>query len=200
MGAATYQLVCDNMVLRDNGRPMIVESMFSAVCDLASDHGEILARIHPVKKQFFDLVHAGADIGTAMRAPDGRVVQTRLHNSIQIYVNKRGGDMESLDYAVVTRSTSAATGEAHAHGFDAQAEPLIRQMPDRSFRLVFCSMPPRAHKLGDVFDMDHFGDALIKRCKADIRWDDRDVFWISSKATADDIREVLAFLKTYDGT
>jgi hypothetical protein len=33
-----------------------------------------------------------------------------------------------------------------------------------------------------------------------IRWDDRDVFWIGSKATAADIREVLTFLKTYDGT
>lgn len=199
MGAETFQLVCDNMVLRDNGRPMIVESMFSAMCDLAADHGEILARIHPVKKQLFDLVHAGADVTTAIRAPDGRLVQTRLHHSIQIYVNKQGGGTESLDYAVVARSKSAATGEAHGHGFDAQAEPLIRQMPDRSFRLVFCSMPPRAHKLGHAFDMDHFGAALMKSCKADIRWDDRDVFWINNTATSADIRGVLAFLKTYQG-
>jgi hypothetical protein len=33
-----------------------------------------------------------------------------------------------------------------------------------------------------------------------IRWDDRDMFWIGSTATAADIREVLAFLKAYDGT
>lgn len=199
MTARTYQLVCDNIVWDGDGRAMITETMFSAVSDLSTDHGELLARLHPLKKELFDHVHAGSYVPVSTRTESGRVIESHLHHDIKIYVSTPRGETHGLDYSTVLRSQSSATGEAHGHGFDANAEPVIRQMPDRSFRLIFCSLPPIAHRLGQAFDMDHFGQALLDNCKAEIKWDDRDVFWISKSASADQIREVLAFVKSYEG-
>lgn len=200
MESEHIQIVCDNVVLRDDGALMLVESMFSSKGDLASNTGELLARLHPVKRRLYDRISSGAPVEVMMRVEDGRTVQSRIHSNIQIHINRPEGGIEVLDYGSLTgRAASSATGEAVARDFDAAGQPVIRQMPDRSFRLVFCSMPPRAHPLGDKFDMEHFGEALIRSCKVPVTWEDRDVFHIDKSASAEDMRALLRFIATYRG-
>lgn len=199
MAPESFQLVSDNVVMREDGSIALVESMFSGVCDLAADRGEVLARLHPAKTKFFDMVSSGAELQVQLQSAKGPATDARFHRNIEIHVNHPRGGIVVIDYASLAKAPNRVIGEARGKGFDANAEPILRQMQDRSFRLVFCSMPPRGHRLGAAFDMDHFGAALMKSCKADIKWDDRDVFYISKSATASDIREVLGFMAGYSG-
>lgn len=198
--AETLRAVCDDIVMLDASRPMIVETMYSARYDLARDHCEVLARIHPAKKAFFDLVSRGGRVPVSIRDGYRPPVTAVLHDQIHLHVNGPDGGMAILDYAAVARSALTVTGEAQGRGFDADAEPVIRQMPDRSFRLVFFAMPPSVSRLGAAFDVDHFGDALLRATDADLRWDDCDVVWIAPGAGAQAIRALLRFLSVYDGT
>lgn len=198
--ADTLRAVCDDIVMLDPSRPMIVETMYSALFDLARDHCEVLARIHPAKKKFFDLVSGGRRVPVSVRDGYRPPVTVMLHDQIHIHVNGPDGGMAILDYATVARSAVTVTGEAQGRGFDADAEPVIRQMPDRSFRLVFFAMPPSVSRLGAAFDVDHFGEALLRATGAELRWDDCDVVWIAPSAGAQEIRALLRFLSVYDGT
>lgn len=200
LSAETLRAVCDDIVMLDPSRPMIVETMYSARYDLAQDYCEVLARIHPAKKKFFDLVSSGGRVPVSVRDGYRPPVTVMLHDQIHIHVNRPDGRMAILDYAAVARSALTVTGEAQGRGFDADAEPVIRQMPDRSFRLVFFAMPPSLGRLGAAFNVDHFGEALLKATGAELRWDDCDVVWIAPSAGADDIRALLRFLSVYDGT
>lgn len=200
MKAENFKIVCDNVVMRDDGALMLVESMFSSKGDLASDTGELMARLHPVKRSLYDDISAGKPVEVQTRTPDGRSVPTRIHTKIELHVNRPTGGIEVLDYASVTRrAENSVIGEAVGKGFDASGQPVVRQMTDRSFRLVFCSMPPSEHALGDKFDMEHFGEALIASCKVPVTWEDRDVFHIDKSASADDVRDLLRFIATYRG-
>ena len=194
-----FQIVCDNLVQTADGRVAIVESMFSGSAELKTDRLEVLARIHPVKKQFFDGVLSGACASAEIPTDRGGRREAAFVPDIDIHVGGKGGAAKLSYSAIAGLAPTNVIGEVHARGFDANAQPLIRQMADRSFRLVFCSLPPRSHALGARFDMDHFGAALIKHCAADIAWDDRDVFTIGKSAGADAIREILGFLQTYGG-
>jgi hypothetical protein len=119
----------------------------------------------------------GANIEVAVRNNRGGQANVTIHDDILLYVNvPDGGEPHPLSYASIMGRHRRSFGEVHARGFDANAEPVIRQMPDRSFRLVFCTMPPRAHVLGEAFDMNDFAKRLIKLTDAKITWDDRDVY------------------------
>ena len=195
-----FQMVCDHAVRRDDGTLKLVESMFSSKADLATNTAELMARLHPAKQSFYDRISSGSPVEIQAPTPDGRTVYTRNHSNIEIHVNRPEGGIEVLHYAALTgRAVDSVIGEAVGKGFDAGAQPVIRQMRDRSFRLVFCSMPPGEHALGDKFDMDHFGEALIASCKVPVTWEDRDVFLIDKSACADDIRGLLRFIATYRG-
>ncbi|WP_426195422.1 hypothetical protein [Massilia sp. DWR3-1-1] len=184
-------IACDNTVVQADGSLRIVESMFSTVCDLARDHGEVLSRLHPVKKERFDQVLTGA--ATVASLPDRRV-------DIELHVNNLRGGVEVIDYADLVRHHAAPViGEAHGRGFEPGAEPVIRQVRDKSFRLLFHAMPPRHHRLGAAFDAEHFCEHLVASCAADMHRDDRDVFYIAQTAQATHIKEIFAFLRDYQG-
>lgn len=167
-------------------RTALVESMFSTVCDLASDRAELLARLHPLKKRHFDaLLAAGGGAGAG---------------AVLLQVSTLRGGVETIDYASLAATPLGnVVGEAQARGFDAGAEPVIRQLRDKSFRLLFHTMPPASHPLGKAFDVDHFCDSLLQQCAADMHKDDREVFYIAQSAGAADIKEIFAFLRDYRG-
>ncbi len=193
----SLQITCDNMALGDDGKMRLFEAMHSGFTDLSNDPTEVVARIHPVKQKTFDEIVNGAHIEVRVRNNRGGETSVTIHDDITLYVNQpTGGEPHPLSYASIMARHRRSFGEVHARGFDANAEPLIRQMPDRSFRLVFCTMPPRAHALGDAFNMNDFAKRLIKLTDAKITWDDRDVFHIESAKEAD-IRAILQFLQTY---
>lgn len=174
-----------------DGSVRIIESMFSQVCDLANDHAEVLCRLHPLKKQRFDRVLADAAQERTAGCP--RV-------DIELHVNHLHGGIAVLNYAELARARfDNIAGQASGHGFEPGAEPVIRQLRDKSFRLVFHAMPPEQHRLGEAFDADHFGPALVAACAADMHQDDRDVFYIASSARAAHIKEIFAFLRDYQG-
>ncbi|MES2295800.1 MAG: hypothetical protein V4582_02105 [Pseudomonadota bacterium] len=192
-----FQIVCDNTVLDGSGKVRIIESMHSALRDLSTDHDEVLARIHPVRRKFFDAVCAGEKVEVAMNAGNGGKHKVEVHRDISIRVNQPQGGVAKLAYASLAgRGGGAVRGEVLGKGFDANAEPIIRQMQDRSFRLVFCTMPPRQHVLGEAFDMEAFGEGLVSSVKAKLVWDDRDVFYFET-ASADEVREILVYLRDY---
>lgn len=147
---SSLKIRADNVVSRENGSLHIIESMFSAHCDLAADRLEVLARLHPVKKAAFDLLPPNC--------------------LIEVHVNRPGGGIKTIDYATIRKlAPTNVIGAVQGIGFDSGAEPLIRQMSDRSFRLVFNAMPPLAHPLGAQFDMDDFGAALIRLLRGEGR-------------------------------
>lgn len=178
-------------VIAADGSLRIIETMFSSVVDLSSDHAELVARLHPLKKKVLDKVLADS---RNAQAHEPRV-------DIELHVNKlHGGGVQVFDYATLAhRGFGNIIGDAHGRGFEPGAEPVIRQLADRSFRLLFHAMPPRRHVLGAAFDVDHFSEQLVKCCGADIFHDDRDVFYIAKSARAEDIREIFAFLRDYEG-
>ena len=184
-------IACDSTEVLPDGSLLVIESMFSNVCDLANDHAEVLSRLHPVKKRLFDQVVAGAATPQFMAGQ-------RVH--VELHVNKLRGGVEVLDYAALAHLPfNKVIGEAHARGFEPGAEPVIRQMRDKSFRLLFQAMPPLHHVLGAAFDADHFCEQMAARCAADMHLDDRDVFYIAPTASAADIKQIFAFMRDYRG-
>lgn len=179
----------NNTVTGADGSVRIIETMFSSVCDLATDHAELVARLHPLKKRVLDKV-----LASGKKTPQKRV-QVELHVNIL-----HGGGVKVIDYAKLARQKfDNIIGDAHGRGFEPGAEPVIRQLRDKSFRLLFHAMPPRRHALGAAFNVDHFSEQLVERCKADIFHDDRDVFYIAKTARAEDILEIFTFLRDYSG-
>lgn len=174
----------DNTVVLADGSTRIVESMFSTVCDLAGDHAEVLCRLHPARRQAFDRVLAG-----------GQRIAIELHVN-----NLRDGGVTVIDYVSLAASgVDKVIGQAQARHFDPGAEPLIRQVRDKSFRLLFHRLPPAQHVLGEAFDLEHFCDALVDHCTADMHQDDRAVFYIAPSTSADQIKQILTFLRDYRG-
>ena len=191
------QVVCDNIVADPLGGVKIVETMHSSVFNLSADYGEIAARIHPLKRELFDAILNGAEVAVQVRDGLGDLHSVPINRDIEIHVNRWGAGVAEVFHTHVTgKEAVSVRGEARARGFDEGAEPILRQMQDRSFRLVFCTMPPRRHVLGEQFDMDAFAEALINGVQAIMVWDDRDVFHIPS-ATEEEIREILGFLYSY---
>ncbi|MET3131525.1 hypothetical protein AAKU55_001787 [Oxalobacteraceae bacterium GrIS 1.11] len=187
----------DNVIFEADNSVSLVESMFSAPFNLALDHAEIMARIHPAKKAVFDAIteHALASLEIVDR--QGKTGRKFVNNNIKINVNNRAGGIASIDYCAISRTAAAPTfREFKMHGFDENAEPVVRLMDDRSLRLVFCSMPPRNPVLGARFDMDAFGEQLQHSVNAEIVWDDRDVFYIQSTIPSN-VREISNFLSRF---
>lgn len=192
MSRYKLQLVCDNVVPDPLGGYKVVESMHSGVFDLAGDYGEIAARIHPVKQQLFDAILKGEEV----LAPLGEAT-VALNRDVELRVNHPKRGLASVLYAhVAGKLPVGVRGQLAVRGFDEGADPVIRQMRDGSYRVVFCSMPPRRHALGAAFDADAFFDALLNAVKAEVVWDDQDVIHVPA-ATQDEIREVYQFLLDY---
>jgi hypothetical protein len=172
----------DNLVRIDDHRFKVVEAMSSGKHALSTDLAEVIARIHPAKWQLFQEIAAG-QVATAA--------------TIEFKLKQRDGNITTLAWDQLANATaSTVRGAVQAKGFDVSAEPVLRQMNDGSFRVVFCSMPPAHHPLGREFDVDKFGQALCQLAPDKILWDDRDVF-IIERATEPEVRAVLNFLKTY---
>jgi hypothetical protein len=192
----SLQVTCDAMTVGDDGKMYLHESMFSGMFDLPNNHAEIMARIHPAKRKVFDALVNGAHIEAEAKNKQGEPIKVPFDHDITVHVNQRYGGVRRFSYAAMAAKHKHTYGEVQARGFDANCEPVIRQMPDRSFRLLFCTMPPRGHALGAAFNMDHFGASLVKLTNAKITWDDRDVFHIAHAGEAD-IRAILQFLLAY---
>lgn len=193
-------LVCDKVAVDPLGGYKIVESMHSAVFDLAADYGEIAARIHPVKQKLFDAILNGTEVKAEVRTAQGELDKVSINRDIELHVNRAGGGVAEVFYAHVTGKLPVGVrGQVVVKGFDAGADPVIRQMKDGSFRIVFCSMPPRRHVHGPAFDVDAFADALLNTVQATVVWDDVDVIHVPS-ATADEIREIYRFMLAYGKT
>ena len=192
MSRNKLQLVCDNVVADPLGGYKIVESMHSGVFDLAGDYGEIAARIHPVKQQLFDAILKGEEVQAQV---DGASVI--VNRDVELRVNHPRRGLADVLYAhVAGKLPVGVRGQLAVRGFDETADPVIRQMRDGSYRVVFCTMPPRRHALGAAFDADAFGDALFNAVKAQVVWDDQDVIHVPS-ATQEEIKEIYQFLLSY---
>jgi len=194
--AEPLQITCDATTVGNDGKMYLHESMFSGMFDLPNNHAEIVARLHPLKRKLFDALVAGEHIETEAKNEQGVVVKVPLDNDVTVHVNQRYGGVRRFSYASIIAKHARTYGEVQARGFDANCEPVIRQMPDRSFRIIFNTMPPRGHVLGAAFNMDHFGASMIKLTESKMTWDDRDVFHLPS-ATEAEIRTILQFLLTY---
>lgn len=194
------QIVCDNIVTDVEGNLKVVESMFSSTFNLTNDHNEILTRIHPVKKKLYDAISSGALTSvSATSAESGKAVNMKLNRRIEVHVNKPGGGIFIVDYTdLAEKQPQFVAKEIQVKGFDENSDPVIRQMLDGSLRLVFCTMPPRKNRLGKSFDIEAFGKRLQQNVKAQLEWDDRDVFYIKS-AGSNTIREITDFLQCYGG-
>lgn len=191
------QLICDKVGVDPLGGYKIVESMHSAVFDLAGDFGEIAARIHPVKQKLFDAVMNGTEVKAPVTGEDGSARQVAVNRDIELHVSRAGGSIAVVSYVHVTGKLPVGVkGQVVVKGFDEGADPVIRQMKDGSFRVVFCSMPPRRHPLGAAFDADAFADALFNSVKATVVWDDVDVIHVPS-ASEEEIREIYGFMLGY---
>ena len=193
-------LVCDKIAVDPLGGYKIVESMHSGVFDLAADFGEVAARIHPVKQKLFDAVLSGTEVKAEVRNAQGELEKVSLNRDVELHVNRAGGSVAEVQYVhVAGKLPVGVRGQVPVKGFDAGADPVIRQMKDGSFRVIFCSMPPRKHPLGAAFDVDAFADALLNTVQATVVWDDVDVIHIPS-ASADEIREIYRFMLDYGKT
>ena len=192
MSRNKLQLVCDNVVLDPLGGYKVVESLHSGVFDLAGDYGEIAARIHPLKQQLFDAVLRGEEVQAQCEGVD--VV---LNRDVELHVNHPRHVLAHVLYAhVAGKLPVGVRGQLAVRGFDEGADPVIRQMRDGSYRVVFCTMPPRRHALGAGFDVDAFGDALLNSVNAQVVWDDVDVIHMPV-ATQDEIGELYQFIASY---
>ena len=192
MSRNKLQLVCDNVVADPLGGYKVVESLHSGVFELASDYGEIAARIHPLKQQLFDAILKGEEVAAQV---DG--VNVAVNRDVELHVNHPRRTLAHVLYAhVAGKLPVGVRGQLAVRGFDEGADPVIRQMRDGSYRVVFCTMPPRRHALGAAFDVDAFGDALLNGVKAEVVWDDQDVIHVPA-ATQDEIRELYQFLFNY---
>ena len=192
MSRNKLQLVCDSIVADPLGGFKIVESLHSGVFDLAGDYGEIAARIHPLKQQLFDAILKGEEVAAQV---DGASVV--LNRDVELRVNHPRRALTSVLYAHVAGKLAVGVrGQLAVRGFDEGAEPVMRQMRDGSYRVVFCTMPPRSHALGVAFDVDGFGDALLNAVKAEVVWDDQDVIHVPA-ATESEIRELYQFIAHY---
>ncbi|WP_426167623.1 hypothetical protein [Pseudoduganella sp. R-34] len=194
--AESLQITCDATTVGDDGKMYLHESMFSGLYDLPNNHAEIVARLHPAKRKLFDALVGGEEIEVETKDAKGAVVKVRLDNDVTIHVNQRYGGVRRFSYSSIIAKHARSYGEVQARGFDANCEPVIRQMPDRSFRIIFNTMPPRGHALGAAFNMDHFGAHMVKLTESKMTWDDRDVFHLPS-ATEAEIRAILQFMLTY---
>ncbi|MBC7685721.1 MAG: hypothetical protein H7176_10890 [Bdellovibrionales bacterium] len=192
MSRNKLQLVCDNVVADPLGGYKVVESLHSGVFELASDYGEIAARIHPLKQQLFDAIVKGEEVEAQV---DG--VNVAVNRDVELHVNHPRRALAHVLYAhVAGKLPVGVRGQLAVRGFDEGADPVIRQMRDGSYRVVFCTMPPRRHALDAAFDVDAFGDALLNGVKAEVVWDDQDVIHVPA-ATQDEIRELYQFLLNY---
>ncbi|KQZ40571.1 hypothetical protein [Duganella sp. Root1480D1] len=194
--ADSLQITCDASVVGDDGKMYLHESMFSGLFDLPNNHAEIVARIHPAKRKLFDALIAGELVETETKDQTGATVRIPVDNDIMVHVNQRYGGVRRFAYSTIIAKHARTYGEVQARGFDSNCEPVIRQMPDRSFRIIFNTMPPRGHALGAAFNMDHFGASMTKLTESKMTWDDRDVFHLPS-ATEAEIRAILQFLLSY---
>jgi hypothetical protein len=191
------QLVCDKVAVDPLGGYKVVESMHSAVFDLASDFGEVAARIHPVKQKLFDAILNGTEVKAEVSDDEGAPRQVTVNRDVELHVNRAGGSIAVVSYVHVTGKLPVGVrGQVVVKGFDEGADPVIRQMKDGSFRVVFCTMPPRRHPLGAAFDADAFADAMFNNVKATVVWDDVDVIHVPS-ATEDELREIYRFMLGY---
>lgn len=192
MSRNKLQLVCDNIAPDPLGGFRIVESMHLGVFDLAGDYGEIAARIHPLKQQLFDAMVKGDEVTAQV---DGASVV--LNRDVELRVTHARRALANVPYGHVAGKLAVGVrGQLAVRGFDEGAEPVMRQMRDGSYRVVFCTMPPRSHALGATFDVDGFGDALLNAVKAEVVWDDQDVIHVPA-ATEDEIREIYQFIVQY---
>ena len=110
--------------------------------------------------------------------------------------NSKFDDFDYVAGTALDAPLSTRTRQLAVRGFDEGAEPVMRQMRDGSYRVVFCTMPPRSHALGAAFDVDGFGDALLNAVKAEVVWDDQDVIHVPA-ATEEEIREIYQFIVQY---
>jgi hypothetical protein len=199
MESESFQVVCDNIVTDSDGMARIHETMFSGMFDLTNDRGEILLRLHPLKKMFFDSVsHGTAPLVTSRDYPSkGQSTELKFNSNIEIHVNNPSGGTEDVAYTTLSGVQSKSISkEIQLQGFDENAEPVIRLLQDGSLRLIFCTMPPSRHCLGNAFNMDDFGTKLQKAISAKIEWDDRDVF-LARRADTNTVTELLDFIRSY---
>lgn len=127
---------------------------------------------------------------------DGQASVT-LNRDVELRVNHPRRGLTGVPYAhVAGKLPVGVRGQLAVPGFDDRADPVMRQMRDGSYRVVFCTMPPRSHALGASFNVDAFGDALLNSVKAEVVWDDQDVILVPA-ATKDEMRELYQFLLNY---
>jgi hypothetical protein len=196
----SIRILCDNLVTDSNGNTIIAESMFSNFFDLTIDYNEVLLRIHPQKKKFFDSVQSGTTMSVSTVDPKtAKPVNLKFSGQIDIHVNNPKGGLSAVNYSKLPKNLpESIVNEIHIDGFDENAAPIIRVLKDNSLRLVFCSLPPSQNRLGKNFDMDHFGNNLQKSVTAEIEWDDREVFYVKSQEN-NTIEQIINFIKNYRG-
>jgi hypothetical protein len=191
------RIVCDQVITNNDGTSIVSETMFSGITDLTKNTNEILIRIHPVKKRFFDAVCSGEPIECTTKDVSGRMVKIVFKREVAIMVNNPAGGATKIDYKdLYNKAPAAVMQETIVPGFDLNAAPVVRILQDGSMRVVFCTIPPAKYLGGTRFDIDDFGDKFQKSVTSPLIWDDRDVFFIL-KPDVNTVKEICTFLKSY---
>ncbi|MGE5670574.1 MAG: hypothetical protein ACM31E_03965, partial [Fibrobacterota bacterium] len=167
----------------------------SQVIDLTKNYNEILIRLHPEKKRFFDAVYAGTPIRISSKDNNGNVIQLTINKDVLIWVNDSSSSVAKVDYSkLFNKQPQNIVREIAITGFDLNAAPLIRCLQDGTMRLVFCTLPPIKIGSDHTFNENDFGIKLQQAITAKILWDDRDLFYIPKPDDAT-ISEILHFFK-----
>ncbi|MFZ6871589.1 hypothetical protein ACO0LF_05900 [Undibacterium sp. Di27W] len=191
------QIVCDDVVVTNDGMIHLNEAMFSGAINLLNNPEEILLRIHPKKKAVFDSITDGSIHSIEVRdSASGKLVKQKINPQIKIHVNSPAG-IVAVNYADIAHTPmKSLVRDFQVQGFDDNAEPIIRLIKDGSLRVIFCTMPPKKNILGNAFDMDHFARQLQKNVSSQFAWDDRDVFYFKSSEPSN-VREITNFISKF---
>jgi hypothetical protein len=213
--SATGQTViirADNVVSREDGH-LLVEAMFSSVVDLTGPAENLAARLHPSKARAFEWIVTGQSPtvtstgGQPEPAAECVSADVNVVPDVQLHVNQPAGDTvvrhfsECLEHSRQLLNQGSCPGVQRTivlAGFEPDGEPVLRQMQDGSFCLVFACLPPLATETDPEkakrFDMNAFGEEIQQALKVAVAWDDREVFVIPQpdKDTVERLQQFLA--------
>lgn len=183
--ASPLRIRADNVVLQPDGSFHLVEAMFSATTDLTGPAPLLASRLHPIKAEaFLTLLQPSGKATPLGQATPVRVSEVGLSvNGPKGTVVRSFSEIADCSRALVsTGSCSGVTATFGLQGFDPSAEPILRQLEDGTSLLVFAALPPLITE-SDVakaarFDLDSFGNEVIRTVPAGCVWEDREVFVI----------------------
>src|SRR5579872_5576627 len=210
----TITIRADNLVERDDGS-LWVESMFSGIAELSTASDEVIARLHPVKAKVFEWIVAqeSPTVSATPSAISAPALKSdpplKFVPDVQIHVpNPAGGQFvhhfsdlrERSRKLTQTGAEGNVRNTIYLEGFDPGAEPVVRELRDESWLLIFGFIPPlvteRDPAKARSFDRNTFDAEVEKALGVPVAWDDREIFVIRQPAT-ETLDKIRQFVRGY---